>query len=123
MIDVTLSSRCATRWTWSRLISDTFGSRTGTVGDYPRVYDAIRYRPVCRSGVADHARLPVIGSTQTYAAYQRWGLPFRSCALPAPLRCQGLRAKLATATNLADLIAGWGPDAVIRCWRAGSYPR
>lgn len=100
----------------------TFGSRTGTVGDYPRVYDAEIGTPpyAGRRETWLIMRLPVIGNTQAL----RWRTSVGAAAISvaqrvaSSLRCQGLRAKLATATDLAELDRRLGSDAV-----AGSAQR
>lgn len=64
----------------------TFGSRTGTVGDYPRVYDAEIGTAVCRAArnVADHAASGDRQHPSFTLAYQRWG----RCHFGRPTRCQ-----------------------------------
>lgn len=98
------------------------GAVAGTVGDYPRVYDAEIGTPpyAGRRETWLIMRLPVIGNTQAL----RWRTSVGAAAISvaqrvaSSLRCQGLRAKLATATDLAELDRRLGSDAV-----AGSAQR
>lgn len=98
---------------------------TGSVtveSDYPRVYDAEIGTPpyAGRRETWLIMRLPVIGNTQAL----RWRTSVGAAAISvaqrvaSSLRCQGLRAKLATATDLAELDRRLGSDAV-----AGSAQR
>ncbi|BBX75580.1 type VII secretion protein EccE [Mycobacterium shinjukuense] len=94
----------------------TFGSRHGNVGDYPRVYDSEIGTPpyAGRRETWLIMRLPVIANT----AALRWRTTVGTAAVSAAqrvagaLRCQGLRAKVATATDLVELDRRLGFDAV-----------
>ncbi|BBX99048.1 ESX-2 secretion system protein EccE2 [Mycobacterium lacus] len=94
----------------------TFGSRHGTVGDYPRVYDAEIGTPpyAGRRETWLIMRLRVIDNSQAL----RWRTTVGTAAISVAqriagsLRCQGLRAKVATATDLAELDRRLGSDAV-----------
>lgn len=94
----------------------TFGSRHGNIGDYPRVYDS-------EIGTPPYAgqretwlimRLAVIDNTSAL----RWRTTVGAAAISIAqriaglLRCQGLRAKVATATDLVELDRRLGWDAV-----------
>lgn len=100
----------------------TFGSRTGTVGDYPRVYDSEIGTPpyAGRRETWLIMRLPVIDNAEAL----RWRISVGAAAISvaqriaSSLRCQGLRAKVATATDLVELDRRLGSDAV-----AGSAQR
>ncbi|ORB95574.1 type VII secretion protein EccE [Mycobacterium persicum] len=100
----------------------TVGSRTGTVGDYPRVYDSEIGTPpyAGRRETWLIMRLPIIDNAQAL----RWRTSVGAAAISVAqriagsLRCQGLRAKVATATDLVELDRRLGSDAV-----AGSAQR
>lgn len=94
----------------------TFGSRHGNIGDYPRVYDS-------EIGTPPYAgqretwlimRLSVIDNTQALCWRTTVGAAAISVAqrISGLLRCRGLRAKVATATDLAELDRRLGWDAV-----------
>jgi len=94
----------------------TLGSRHGTVGDYPRVYDSEIGTPpyagrretwlVVRLSILDNAQAlrwrTTVGAAAVSVAQRIAGL----------LRCQGLRARVATATDLVELDRRLGSDAV-----------
>ena len=94
----------------------TFGSRHGTIGDYPRVYDSEIGTPpyagrretwlIMRLSMIDNAQAlqwrTTVGATAISVAQRIAGL----------LRCHGLRAKVATATDLVELDRRLGSDAV-----------
>ncbi|OMB91916.1 type VII secretion protein EccE [Mycobacterium colombiense] len=94
----------------------TIGSRHGTIGDFPRVYDSEIGTPpyagrretwlIMRLAVIDNAQAlswrTTVGAAAISAAQRIAGL----------LRCQGLRAKVATATDLVELDRRLGWDAV-----------
>jgi ESX secretion system protein EccE len=94
----------------------SFGSRCGNVGDYPRVYDAEIGTPpyAGRRETWLIMRLPVIGNTGAL----RWRTTVGATAISAAqriaglLRCQGLRARVATATDMIELDRRLGWDAV-----------
>ena len=94
----------------------SFGSRCGSVGDYPRVYDAEIGTPpyAGRRETWLILRLPVIDNTHAL----RWRTTLGATAISAAqrisglLRCHGLRAKVATATDLIELDRRLGWDAV-----------
>jgi type VII secretion protein EccE len=94
----------------------TFGSRHGTVGDYPRVYDSEIGTPpyAGRRETWLIMRLPVLANTQAL----QWRTTVGSAAVSVAqriaglLRCHGLRAKVATATDLVELDRRLGSDAV-----------
>ena len=100
----------------------TIGSRHGNIGDYPRVYDSEIGTPpyagrretwlIMRLSVMDNAQAlcwrTTLGTAAISVAQRIAGL----------LRCQGLRAKVATATDLVELDRRLGWDAV-----AGSTQR
>jgi len=94
----------------------TFGSRHGTVGDYPRVYDSEIGTPpyAGRRETWLIVRLPVLDNAQAL----RWRTTVGAAAVSVAqriaglLRCQGLRAKVATATDLVELDRRLGSDAV-----------
>ena len=94
----------------------SFGSRCGSVGDYPRVYDAEIGTPpyAGRRETWLILRLPVIDNTHAL----RWRTTLGATAISVAqrisglLRCHGLRAKVATATDLIELDRRLGWDAV-----------
>jgi type VII secretion protein EccE len=94
----------------------TFGSRHGNVGDYPRVYDSEIGTPpyAGRRETWLVIRLSVIDNTQALC----WRTTVGAAAIAVAqrvsglLRCQGLRAKVATATDLIELDRRLGWDAV-----------
>jgi type VII secretion protein EccE len=94
----------------------TVGSRHGTVGDYPRVYDSEIGTPpyAGRRETWLIMRLPVLDNTQAL----QWRNTVGAAAVAAAqriaglLRCQGLRARVATATDLVELDRRFGSDAV-----------
>lgn len=94
----------------------SFGSRCGSIGDYPRVYDAEIGTPpyAGRRETWLILRLPVIDNTHAL----RWRTTLGATALSAAqriaglLRCHGLRARVATATDLTELDRRLGWDAV-----------
>ena len=94
----------------------TLGSRHGIVGDYPRVYDSEIGTPpyAGRRETWLIMRLPVIDNTQAL----RWRTTVGAAAISIAqriaslLRCHGLRAKVATATDLVELDRRLGSDAV-----------
>ncbi|WP_156766699.1 type VII secretion protein EccE, partial [Mycobacterium sp. E2327] len=94
----------------------SIGSRCGNVGDYPRVYDAEIGTPpyAGRRETWLILRLPVIDNTDAL----RWRTTLGATAISAAqriaglLRCQGLRAKVATATDMTELDRRLGWDAV-----------
>ena len=103
----------------------TIGSRHGNIGDYPRVYDSEIGTPpyAGRRETWLIMRLPVIDNTQSL----RWRTSVGTAAVSVAqriacvLRCQGLRAKVATATDLAELDRRLGMDAVggpVQRWKA-----
>jgi len=100
----------------------TLGSRHGNIGDFPRVYDAEIGTPpyAGRRETWLVMRLPVLDNTEAL----RWRTTVGAAAVAVAqriaglLRCQGLRAKVATATDLLELDRRLGADAV-----AGSTQR
>jgi type VII secretion protein EccE len=94
----------------------TFGSRCGNVGDYPRVYDAEIGTPpyAGRRETWLIMRLPVIDNTRALQWRTTLGATAVSTAqrIAGLLRCHGLRAKVATATDLLELDRRLGWDAV-----------
>ncbi|QUR69449.1 type VII secretion protein EccE [Mycobacterium spongiae] len=94
----------------------TFGSRHSTVGDYPRVYDAEIGTPpyAGRRETWLIMRLRVIDNTRAV----QWRISVGATAISvaqriaSSLRCQGLRAKVATATDMVELDRRLGSDAV-----------
>jgi len=94
----------------------TFGSRHGSTGDFPRVYDSEIGTPpyAGRRETWLVMRLPVLDNTQAL----RWRTTVGAAAVSVAqriaglLRCQGLRAKVATATDLLELDRRLGADAV-----------
>lgn len=94
----------------------TFGSRHGSTGDFPRVYDSEIGTPpyAGRRETWLIMRLPVIDNTEAL----RWRTTVGAAAVSVAqrvsglLRCQGLRAKMATATDLLELDRRLGADAV-----------
>ncbi|UXA07140.1 type VII secretion protein EccE [Mycobacterium sp. SMC-2] len=94
----------------------SLGSRHGTVGDYPRVYDSEIGTPpyAGRRETWLIMRLSIIDNTQPL----RWRTTVGAAAISVAqriaglLRCQGLRAKVATATDLAELDRRLGCDAM-----------
>ncbi|MGB3483403.1 MAG: type VII secretion protein EccE [Mycobacterium sp.] len=92
------------------------GARRRTTGDYPRVYDTLIGTPpyagqretwlVARISAADNAdavqwRISV--GTAALAAAQR---------ISATLRCQGIRARVATATDMVEMERRFGASAL-----------
>ncbi len=100
----------------------TLGSRHGSIGDFPRVYDSEIGTPpyAGRRETWLVMRLPVLDNTEAL----RWRTTVGAAAVSVAqriaglLRCQGLRAKVATATDLLELDRRLGADAV-----AGSTQR
>jgi type VII secretion protein EccE len=94
----------------------TIGSRHGIVGDYPRVYDSEIGTPpyAGRRETWLIMRLPVIDNTQALQWRTTVGAAAISIAqrIASLLRCRGLRAKVATATDLVELDRRLGSDAV-----------
>ncbi len=94
----------------------TFGSRHGNVGDYPRVYDSEIGTPpyAGRRETWLIMRLPVLDNTQALQWRTTAGAAAVSVAqrIAGVLRCHGLRAKVATATDLVELDRRLGSDAV-----------
>jgi type VII secretion protein EccE len=103
----------------------SIGSRHGNIGDYPRVYDSEIGTPpyagrretwlIMRLAVIDNAHTLVWRTTVGAAAIS---VAQRIAGL---LRCEGLRAKVATATDLVELDRRLGWDAVsgpVRRWKA-----
>ena len=94
----------------------TFGSRHGIVGDYPRVYDSEIGTPpyAGRRETWLIMRLPLIDNTQALQWRTTLGAAAISIAqrIAGLLRCHGLRAKVATATDLIELDRRLGSDAV-----------
>jgi type VII secretion protein EccE len=94
----------------------TLGSRHGIVGDYPRVYDSEIGTPpyAGRRETWLIMRLPVIDNTQALQWRTTVGAAAISIAqrIASLLRCRGLRAKVATATDLVELDRRLGSDAV-----------
>ncbi len=94
----------------------SFGSRRGNTGDYPRVYDSEIGTPpyAGRRETWLIVRLRVIDNTHAL----RWRTTVGAAAISVAqriaglLRCQGLRAKVATATDLVELDRRLGWDAV-----------
>lgn len=94
----------------------SLGSRHGNIGDYPRVYDSEIGTPpyAGRRETWLIMRLSIIDNTQAL----RWRTTVGAAAISVAqriaglLRCQGLRAKVATATDLAELDRRLGCDAV-----------
>lgn len=93
----------------------SIGSRCGNLGDYPRVYDAEIGTPpyAGRRETWLIMRLPVLDNTHAL----RWRTTLGATAISAAqriaglLRCNGLRAKVATATDLLELDRRLGWDA------------
>ncbi|MEE6179086.1 type VII secretion protein EccE [Mycobacterium sp. 050134] len=103
----------------------TIGSRHGNVGDYPRVYDSEIGTPpyAGRRETWLIMRLPVLDNTQALQWRTTVGAAAVSVAqrIAGLLRCQGLRAKVATATDLVELDRRLGSDAVagdVQRWKA-----
>ncbi len=103
----------------------TLGSRHGTIGDYPRVYDSEIGTPpyAGRRETWLIMRLSVIENTQALCWRTTVGAAAVSVAqrIAGLLRYQGLRAKVATATDLAELDRRLGWDAVAgptQTWKA-----
>lgn len=103
----------------------SLGSRHGTVGDYPRVYDSEIGTPpyAGRRETWLIMRLSIIDNTQAL----RWRTTVGAAAISVAqriaglLRCQGLRAKVANATDLAELDRRLGCDAIegdVQRWKA-----
>ena len=94
----------------------TLGSRHGIVGDYPRVYDSEIGTPpyAGRRETWLIMRLPVIDNTQALQWRTTVGAAAISIAqrIASLLRSHGLRAKVATATDLVELDRRLGSDAV-----------
>ncbi|BBZ42155.1 type VII secretion protein EccE [Mycobacterium conspicuum] len=94
----------------------TLGSRHGVVGDYPRVYDSEIGTPpyAGRRETWLLMRLPVLDNTQALQWRNTVGVAAVSIAqrIAGLLRCHGLRAKVATATDLIELDRRLGSDAV-----------
>lgn len=94
----------------------TLGSRHGNVGDYPRVYDSEIGTPpyAGRRETWLIMRLPVLDNTHALQWRTTVGAAAVSVAqrIAGLLRCQGLRAKVATATDLVELDRQVGSDAV-----------
>ncbi len=94
----------------------TFGARHGNIGDYPRVYDSEIGTPpyAGRRETWLILRLSLIDNTEAL----RWRTTVGTAAVSVAqrsaglLRCQGLRAKVATATDLVELDRRLGSDAV-----------
>ncbi len=94
----------------------SLGSRHGNIGDYPRVYDSEIGTPpyAGRRETWLIMRLSVIDNTQAL----RWRTTVGATAISVAqriaglLRYQGLRAKVATATDLAELDRRLGCDAI-----------
>ncbi|OBG78990.1 type VII secretion protein EccE [Mycobacterium sp. E3298] len=94
----------------------SLGSRHGNIGDYPRVYDSEIGTPpyAGRRETWLIMRLSIIDNTQAL----RWRTTVGATAISVAqriaglLRCQGLRAKVATATDLAELDRRLGCDAI-----------
>ncbi|MGD1344858.1 type VII secretion protein EccE [Mycobacterium seoulense] len=94
----------------------SLGSRHGNVGDYPRVYDSEIGTPpyAGRRETWLIMRLSIIDNTQAL----RWRTTVGAAAISVAqriaglLRCQGLRAKVANATDLAELDRRLGCDAI-----------
>ncbi|OBH90570.1 type VII secretion protein EccE [Mycobacterium sp. E2733] len=94
----------------------SLGSRHGNIGDYPRVYDSEIGTPpyAGRRETWLIMRLSIIDNTQAL----RWRTTVGAAAISVAqriaglLRCQGLRAKVATATDLAELDRRLGCDAI-----------
>jgi len=96
----------------------TFGSRHGNAGDYPRVYDSEIGTPpyAGRRETWLIIRLSVLDNTQALQWRTTVGAAAVSVAqrIAGLLRCKGLRAKVATATDLVELDRRLGSDAVAR---------
>ena len=94
----------------------TLGSRHGIVGDYPRVYDSEIGTPpyAGRRETWLIMRLPMIDNTQALQWRTTLGAAAISIAqrIAGLLRCHGLRAKVATVTDLIELDRRLGSDAV-----------
>ncbi|OBH09515.1 type VII secretion protein EccE [Mycobacterium sp. E1747] len=94
----------------------SLGSRHGNIGDYPRVYDSEIGTPpyAGRRETWLIMRLSIIDNAQAL----RWRTTVGAAAISVAqriaglLRCQGLRAKVATATDLAELDRRLGCDAI-----------
>ena len=103
----------------------TVGSRHGTVGDYPRVYDSeIGMSPYAgRRETWLVVRLGLVDNAQALRWRTTAGVAALSVAqrIAVRLRCQGLRARVATATDLVELDRRLGADAAAgdaHRWRA-----
>lgn len=94
----------------------SLGARHGNIGDYPRVYDSEIGTPpyAGRRETWLIIRLSVIDNTQALRWRTTVGAAVISVAqrIAGLLRCQGLRAKVANATDLAELDRRLGCDAV-----------
>ncbi|ORV51514.1 type VII secretion protein EccE [Mycobacterium europaeum] len=94
----------------------SLGSRHGTIGDYPRVYDSEIGTPpyAGRRETWLIMRVSIIDNTQAL----RWRTTVGAAAISAAqriaglLRCQGLRARVANATDLSELDRRLGCDAI-----------
>ncbi|MGD1256122.1 type VII secretion protein EccE [Mycobacterium seoulense] len=94
----------------------SLGSRHGNVGDYPRVYDSEIGTPpyAGRRETWLIMRLSIIDNTQAL----RWRTTVGAAAISVAqriaglLRCRGVRAKVANATDLAELDRRLGCDAI-----------
>ena len=94
----------------------TVGSRHGTVGDYPRVYDSEIGTPpyAGRRETWLVIRLTLVDNAQALRWRTTAGVAAVSVAqrIAALLRFQGLRARVATATEMLELDRRLGADAV-----------
>lgn len=94
----------------------TLGSRHGNIGDYPRVYDSEIGTPpyAGRRETWLIIRLAMIDNPEALYWRTTVGVAAISVAqrIAGLLRCQGLRAKVANATDLVELDRRLGWDAV-----------
>lgn len=92
------------------------GARRRTIGDYPRVYDTLIGTPPY-AGVRETWLIARIRSFENADAVQ-WRISVGTAALAAAqrisatLRCQGIRARVATATDIVELERRVGASAL-----------
>jgi type VII secretion protein EccE len=92
------------------------GSRRRTTGDYPRVYDTLIGTPPY-AGQRETWLVARIGSYANADAVQ-WRISIGTAALAAAqrisaaLRCQGIRARVATATDIIEMERRFGASAL-----------
>lgn len=101
------------------------GSRRRSTGDYPRVYDTLIGTPPY-AGQRETWLIARIGSYANADAVQ-WRISVGTTALAAAqrisaaLRCQGIRARVATATDITEMERRFGASALSpgrQSWRS-----